>query len=227
MLSKLVLLSIFLGFTNTLFCQRFTLVPEIGVACSQIDGDWLQGFDKRGLTVGVGSNYYISDKAYLGFTTRYMQLGSGRGSSNQSKPTGAIQFTSIYSSAAIGANLMLAPFNPDVRFGFGLNYNRIFDFEFNPLVQLSLKNENFIDEDNLVTNYISYNFNFNFKLIDRLYFNASFHKSINDLIDGEDNSSLIESIVPYYLIYTLVYEIDPNPKRSKRASKKKRRNSKL
>lgn len=207
--------------------QRFTFVPEVGITCSQIDGDWLQGFDKRGITLGVGSNYYVSDKLYLGFTARYMQLGSDRGPGRQDKPSGAIQFTSVYSSAAIGANIMLAPFNPNVRFGFGTNYNRIFDFEFNPIVQLSASNKDFIDKENLITNYLSYNFNFNFKVIDRVYFTASFHKSINDLLDGENSSSLIESIVPYYLLYTLVYEIDPNSKRSKRTNKKKKRNSKL
>jgi len=203
--------------------QRFTFVPEAGITCSQIDGDWLQGFDKRGLTLGIGSNYYISDKLYLGFVARYMQLGSEVGAKKQNKPSGAIQFTTNFDAASVGINFMFAPFNPNVRLGAGLSYNRILDFQYNALIKLSMKNENFLEIERLVTNYPSYNININFKIIDRLYFNILFHKSIKNLLSGTDSRASVETLVPFYINYTLVYEIDPKPNRSRKSSKKKKR----
>ncbi|MFT6338415.1 MAG: hypothetical protein ACI86M_000138 [Saprospiraceae bacterium] len=219
--SKLGFVFIFLSLTSTLFSQRFTFAPEVGIAYSQIDGDWLQGFDKTGSLFGLGTNYFINDKFSLAFNAKYMNLGSGNGGKKQNKPSGAIQFISSFSSASIGAGFMVVPFNSKLRIGGGINYNRVVDFSYNTLVQLTTQSRIIIDKDKLRTNYLAYNLSAHINIFQNVYANISFYKSINNLLEDAESSD-IKSVVPYYLTYSLFYEFDPNPKRKRAKGKKKR-----
>lgn len=200
--------------------QRFTFAPEIGITCSQIDGDLLQGYDKRGTTFGLGTNYYVSDKFSLSFNTRYKKLGSSSSGRKQSKPSGSFQFTSAFSTASVGTGFMIMPFDSKLRIGGGVSYNRVLDFSFNTLVQLKI--EDIIIVDEIQTNYLAYNINAQFNIFQNLYANISFYKSFNNLLDDSEISA-VRTIVPYYFVYSIFYEIDPNPKRRHKKSKKKRR----
>jgi len=205
--------------------QRFTFNPEIGAVCSQVDGDWLQGFDKSGLTIGVGSHYYISDAVILGFSGKYMNLGSDVSASRQDSPPDGVQFTSSFSAASLGFDLVIAPFNPKFRFGAGLSLNRIFNFEYNPIVFQTSTTRVLIDEERMKTNYVGYKFFMDLRLFEQAYSRVSFQKSFNSLIGepAEDMlAGVVRRIVPYYLSFTVFYEFEASGGR-KTPRKKKRR----
>ncbi len=77
-MSKSVLLCLFLWFGVNLFAQqnRFSSHLMIGLVTSQVQGDALAGFDKAGITVGIGLDRRLSKSVEWGFAINYIQKGS-------------------------------------------------------------------------------------------------------------------------------------------------------
>ena len=213
--------------TSHIGAQRFTFNPEIGLACSQMDGDWLQGFDKQGLTVGLSSYYYVNDVVHLGFGAKYNRLGSDTGASKQDKPSGAFQFTTAFTSASIGTELVIAPTSPKFKLGAGITLNRIFGFRYRSLVQLDSLSRFQIEEQDIITDYIGYNFSAHIRLMPQVYSRISFNKSFTSILTSsranDARQKAISTLNPYYLAFSLYYEFDVNSKRKKTNRKKKRR----
>ena len=211
---------------SDLSAQRFTFNPEVGIVCSQVDGDWLQGFDKRSYMLGIGSHYYINDALQIGFAAKYNRLGSETSASRQERPAGAFQFTTSFNVASIGSELIIAPKDDRFKIGAGITLNRVFDFSYRSLVQLDSLSRFQIEDEEIVTNFIGYNFSAHIRLFPNVFSKVTFSKSFSSIYDGEVEDSRFTSIstlIPYYLSYSVYYEFDVNSKRKNQRKKKKRR----
>ena len=59
--------------------NRFKSSVIVGFNLSQLDGDNLQGFDKPGLHLGLGTSYTLGQKSFVTLELLYQQKGSSSG----------------------------------------------------------------------------------------------------------------------------------------------------
>ena len=66
----------FLTIPNQVLGQRFSFLLEGGAMRTQIHGDKLTGFHKRGFNFGIGTNYLIDNSNFITVKTYYYNQGS-------------------------------------------------------------------------------------------------------------------------------------------------------
>lgn len=62
--------------TSSLYGQRFSVGPALGLVASQVDGDGFQGYDKLGLRIGLRAEAHLNPNIDLVIELLYEQKGS-------------------------------------------------------------------------------------------------------------------------------------------------------
>ena len=114
--------------------QKFSFLPEAGLLLTQIDGDKLHGFHKKGFLFGMGTYYPLSNSFNMAIKTSFYHQGSVRKDRFQDKLPQGIQLEMGLSTVGLEFSTMWAPSHrsfflrnwngPPPDFGFRFQYYR-------------------------------------------------------------------------------------------------------
>ena len=197
--------------------QKFTFFPEAGFLISQIDGDKLQGFHKRGIKLGIGTHYPFGDQIKLSVKTSYYRFGSGRENKFQDKLADGIQLEMGLNTIGLELSGMYDPPGKSIFFGLGLVHHQILDYDYKIIdnvvgvdprmlmpsaVSGSMNNAKF---------FIGWRFYTNYRLF------ISYESSLTDIL-REDFFNL-GRLRPYMMTFSVAYEFNPGTQRKSKGKK--------
>ncbi len=219
---KTLLATLFVLFTGlALQAQKFSFLPEAGFLMTQIDGDKLHGFHKKGFKIGIGTNYRLYDDIKAAIKTSYYSQGSIRKSRFQDKLPEGVQLEMGLNTIGLELSTMYDPSHKSLFLGFGLVHHQILDFDFNIVDNVvygpakSLNPEIVANSFNNVKFFLGWTFATSYK------FAIGYERSLTDILT-EDFIN-IARLRPYLLSFSFSYELNPGKKRSQKKIRKKRR----
>ena len=202
----IVVLAVFILIPRMAHSQRFSLLADIGVIKSQVDGDKIQGFYYNGYLFGIGSNYAFNEKHFLAIKTSFQQLGSNRKNLFQPRLEDGFQVELDFSTIALECSYKFDP--PSRRFfmGAGVLRHQIVNLDYE-IVDNIVKDEDkiLIDSELLSSSYFSFKFYYGIKLLKRTSLSLAFETAFTDIM--KSNLDELRTLKPYLLAATFSYEI--------------------
>jgi len=220
---RLIFLFLLLLGWNFGYGQKFSFVTEFGLLSSQIDGDGLTGFTKKGIKAGIGVNYPLLESLILSVDGSYNQQGSKKSTSYKLK-IGRIADTteSDINTIGLGLSFIYMPPTKSLFFGTGLVYHRLLSYDLDIVEYRSPGTPaRVIDSQSVANSYIAFKVLAGYKLGPNFRFNISFERALSNIMNIPIDD--INTLSPYSLTYSLSYELNPSKSNTRKRHRKKKR----
>lgn len=204
-----------------LTAQKFSFLPEAGFLISQIDGDKLNGFHKKGLILGIGTHYPLSNSFKLAIKTSFYSQGSVRGNKFDDKLPEGLQLEMSLNTVGLEFSSIFAPAEKSLFFGLGLVHHQILDFDHNVVDNVIVGDLRTLDPANINTSFNNVKFFLGWSFASSYKMTIAYESSFSNILN-EDFFN-IARLRPYLLTFSLAYEL--NPSKKKKSKKKKSRKS--
>lgn len=208
-------------FGNVLTAQKFSFLPEAGFLLSQIDGDKLNGFHKKGILLGIGTHYPLSNSIKLAIKTSYYRQGSTRKNKFDDKLPAGVQLEMNLNTIGLEFSTIFVPAERSIFFGLGLVHHQILNFDYEVVDNVIVGDFRILDPAQVNTSFNNVKFFLGWSFATSYKMTISYESSFSDILN--DDFVNIARLRPYMLTFSLSYEL--NPSKKKKSKKKKLRKS--
>ncbi len=193
------------------YSQKFSFLPEAGLLLTQIDGDKLQGFHKKGFIVGIGTHYSLSENFKIAIKTSFYRQGSTRKDIFQDKLPEGIQLEIGLNTVGLEFSTLYAPIDRSFFFGLGLVHHQILDFKYNIVDNVITGPARVLDPAIVASSFNNIKFFLGWSFAISYKFTIAYETSFSDILN-EDFFN-IARLRPYLLSFSFSYELNPGKKK--------------
>ena len=209
-------------FTSSLvYGQKFVFSGDFSLLYTQIDGDRLTGYHKRGFRGGVGVNYPLGKIVSLNAKTSFYRHGSSRKNSFQERVPDGSQLVMNINSVGLEWSLEVQPINSNTYFSTGFVVHRVFSFDVEPVNFIVNGPKPAFSDDNIETNFVDFTFLLGYKLSPNNKVFVSFNRTLSNLLiepfDG------VNKLAPYNIGLGYIFTINPRPDAKPKRVRKRRK----
>ncbi|MDF1695621.1 MAG: hypothetical protein P1U56_07325 [Saprospiraceae bacterium] len=197
--------------STSVYCQRFSFLPEAGMLMTQIDGDKLQGYHKRGVLLGIGTHYALSNNINLGIKTSFYRQGSARKDAFQDKLEDGIQLEMGLSTVGLEVSTVYEPIDKSIFLGVGFVHHQILNYDYKIIDNVVAGPPRLLDPTTVSSSFNNIKFFLGWRFSTSYRFTIAYEKSFSDILD-EDFFN-IARLLPYHLAFTMSYEFNPSKKK--------------
>lgn len=187
--------------------ERFSFYQKIGYLKTQVDGDNLRGFDKRGFEIATGVNYKLSSTSYLNIGVQYMKLGSTKPDPYENSVYDQIQLGADLNTFGAQFGIVLRPKNEKVYVSNSFLFNRVTKFSALTYSVGAVEVAPLTLEQTINNSFWSFELVLGVNITDNLAIYSSVLFSMSNILK-EDFQNL-RVIRPYHLGFGLSYRIVP------------------
>ena len=219
---KQLILSFFLvTFSTHVSAQKFVFSGDIGLLYTQIDGDRLSGYHKRGFRGGIGVNYPLGEIVSLNAKTSFYRHGSSRKNSSQERVDDGSQLVMNINSVGLEWSLEIQPTNVKTYFSTGLVVHRAFSFSVEPINLIVNGPTPTFNNQNIKSNFVDFTFLLGYKFTPNNKVFTTFNRTLSNILVTPFEG--VNKLAPYNLGVGYAYTINPRPERKPNKLRKRRR----
>jgi len=182
-----------------------------------MDGDKLQGYDKTGLLLGIGTHYALAQDFNLAVKTTFYSQGSARRDRFQDKLKDGLQLEMGLNTIGLELSIMYAPIDRSFFLGTGLVHHRILDYDYNIVDNVISGPPRILDPETVAGSFNNLKFFIGWSFAKVYRFTIAYESGFTDIL--QEDFFNISRLRPYHLAFTLSYELNPVERKKKKKKK--------
>ena len=185
---------------------RFSFLVQAEYIKSQIDGDFLKGYDKSGYMFGGGVQYRLTNEFSLMADVSFNSIGSMRSDPFLTKLRYGVQLDFEMKTIAPGISLVINPIGKKYTIETGLNYHRLINYDYSSNFRTTTTAEVELSDEYIGSGFLAVQFKVGYTFVKNLRFYGKYNHGISSLLKKDYIN--IHKIQPYWISFGVYYLIN-------------------